>query len=182
MEDRQIIDMYFQRLEDAIVETKNKYGRLLISVAMGILKNMEDALECENDTYMKAWNSIPPQKQNILSAFLSKITRNISLDRYDAMHAEKRGGGEILLLLDELAETLGDESDIKDSDITDCLNRFLENMKYEARNIFMRRYWFGDSISDIAKNMECGESKIKMSLSRSRKILKEQLESAGYIR
>ena len=130
MEDRQIIDMYFQRLEDAIVETKNKYGRLLVSVAMGILKNMEDALECENDTYMKAWNSIPPQKPNILSAFLSKITRNISLDRYDAMHAEKRGGGEILLLLDELAETLGDESDIKDSDITYCLNRFLENMKY----------------------------------------------------
>ena len=93
MEDRQIIDMYFQRLEDAIVETKNKYGRLLVLVAMGILKNMEDALECENDTYMKAWNSIPPQKPNILSAFLSKITRNISLDRYDAMHAEKRGGG-----------------------------------------------------------------------------------------
>lgn len=89
MEDRQIIDMYFQRLEDAIVETKNKYGRLLVSVAMGILKNMEDALECENDTYMKAWNPIPPQKPNILSAFLSKITRNISLDRYDAMHAEK---------------------------------------------------------------------------------------------
>ena len=89
MEDGQIIDMYFKRLEDAIVETKNKYGRLLVSVSMGILKNMEDALECENDTYMKAWNTIPPQRPNILSAFLSKVIRNISLDRYDAMNAKK---------------------------------------------------------------------------------------------
>ena len=92
MEYRQIIDMYFQRLEDAVIETKNKYGRLLVSVAMGILKNMEDALECENDTYMKAWNTIPPQKPNILSAFLSKIIRNISLDRYDAINAKKEVG------------------------------------------------------------------------------------------
>lgn len=182
MEDGQIIDMYFKRYEDAIVETKIKYGRLLVSVSMGILKNMEDALECENDTYMKAWNTIPPQKPNILSAFLSKITRNISLDRYDAMNAEKRGGGEMPLLLVELADTLGDSIEIDNIAITDCLNSFLENMKYEARNIFMRRYWFGDSISDIAKNLSCGESKVKMSLSRSRKVLKEQLESAGYLR
>lgn len=98
------------------------------------------------------------------------------------MNAEKRGGGEIPLLLDELAETLGDITEIDNTYITDCLNSFLENMKYEARNIFMRRYWFGDSISDIEKNLSCGESKVKMSLSRSRNILKEQLESEGYLR
>ena len=100
MEDRAIVALYWKRAETAIFETKKQYGRLLRSISRGILKSEEDAEECENDTYLKAWNTIPPKRPDKLSAFLAKIVRNLSLDRYDAMHAEKRGGGEVPLLLD----------------------------------------------------------------------------------
>ena len=109
MEDQLIIDMYFARDEQAIACTRDKYGRLLRSIAYGILKSHEDSEECENDTYLKTWNVIPPTRPAALQAFLAKITRNLSLDRYDQMHAAKRGAGEIPLMIEELEECIADQ-------------------------------------------------------------------------
>ena len=92
MEDQQIVALYFERVEDAILETKNKYGKILVGISYGILRLMEDAKECENDTYLKTWNSIPPNRPKMFLSFLAKVIRNISLDRYDYLHAKKRGG------------------------------------------------------------------------------------------
>ena len=182
MEDRAIVALYWARLEIAILETKKQYGRLLRSISRGILKSEEDAEECENDTYLKAWDTIPPQKPEELSAYLAKITRNLSLDRYDAMHAEKRGGGEVPLLLDELTEVIANDAAFPSDTgaLCEVLNAFLGSLKADARNIFLRRYWFGDSVQEISERSGFGESKIKMSLLRSRQGLKEVLEKEGY--
>ena len=178
MDDRAIVALYWKRAETAILETKKQYGRLLLSISRGILRNEEDAEECENDTYLKAWNTIPPKRPDKLSAFLAKIVRNLSLDRYDAMHAEKRGGGEVPLLLDELAEVIADETAFPtDTEgLSEVLNAFLGRLKPDARTIFLRRYWFGDSVQEISARSGFGESKIKMSLLRTRQSLQEALE------
>ena len=184
MEDNLIIELYFQRTEQAIDETRLKYSRLLRSIALNILKNMEDAEECENDTYLKTWNSIPPERPVVLSAFLSKIARNLSLDKYEYLHARKRGKGEIPALLDELEECLPDGSSIFENievkELTEIIDRFLGSLKGDARNIFMRRYWFSDSIQDIAKATGFSMSKVKMNLMRTRNGLKAVLEKEGY--
>ena len=161
MEDSAIIDLYFARSESAISETQTKYGRMLMSVSMRILRNTEDADEAVNDTYMKTWNSIPPTRPNIFSAFLTKIVRNVSLDRLDSANAAKRGAGEIPAVLDELEEC------IADSRIP------------VPGEIFVRRYFFGSDIKEIAEIYGIGESKVKMSLSRSRERLKACLEEEG---
>ena len=186
MDDQLIIDMYFERNEQAITCTADKYGRLLRSVAFGILKSHEDSEECENDTYMKTWSIIPPTRPNIFSAFLVKITRNLSLDRYDQMHAAKRGAGEVPMVLDELVECIPDESasstddGSNDEELKRILDKFLATLPSDARKIFMRRYFFGDSVNEIADKFGFGKSKVKMSLSRSRDSLKSLLESEGY--
>lgn len=182
MEDRAIVALYWKRAETAILETKKQYGRLLLSISRGILRNEEDAEECENDTYLRAWDTIPPKRPEKLSAFLAKITRNLSLDRYDEKHAEKRGGGEVPLLLDELAEVIADEAAFPadTEDLSEVLNAFLGRLKPDARTIFLRRYWFGDSVQEISARSGFGESKIKMSLLRTRQNLKEVLEKEGY--
>jgi len=182
MEDRAIVALYWKRAETAILETKKQYGRLLRSISRGILQNEEDAEECENDTYLRAWDTIPPKRPEKLSAFLAKITRNLSLDRYDAKHAEKRGGGEVPLLLDELAEVIADEAAFPadTEDLSEVLNAFLGGLKPNARTIFLRRYWFGDSVQEISARSGFGESKIKMSLLRTRQSLQEALEKEGY--
>jgi RNA polymerase sigma factor, sigma-70 family len=182
MEDRAIVALYWKRAETAILETKKQYGRLLLSISRGILRNEEDAEECENDTYLRAWDTIPPKRPEKLSAFLAKITRNLSLDRYDAKHAEKRGGGEVPLLLDELAEVIADEAAFPadTEDLSEVLNAFLGRLKPDARTIFLRRYWFGDSVQEISARSGFGESKIKMSLLRTRQSLQEALEKEGY--
>lgn len=183
MQDEVIISLYFKRAEEAITATKDKYGRLLVSLAYGILQNTEDAKECENDTYLKTWMSIPPQKPAFLRAFLAKITRNLALDAYEAKQAQKRGGGELPVILDELAEILPDQTSLSVSrDLRDELNGFLADLKPEARYLFMRRYWFGDSIEALAERSGYGLSKVKMSLSRARKQLGERLEKEGYLR
>ena len=182
MDDRAIVALYWKRAETAILETKKQYGRLLLSISRGILRNEEDAEECENDTYLRAWDTIPPKRPEKLSAFLAKITRNLSLDRYDAKHAAKRGGGEVPLLLDELAEVVADEKAFPtDTEgLSEVLNAFLGRLKPDARTIFLRRYWFGDSVQEISARSGFGESKIKMSLLRTRQSLQEALEKEGY--
>lgn len=156
---------------------------MLLSISYGILRSWEDAGECEDDTYMKAWNTIPPTRPHVFSAFLSRIARNLSLDRYTLIHAQKRGGGEVPVLLDELAECLPDrnaEFEANDSDLRDLLNHFLAKLKEDHRIIFMRRYWYGDSIAEIAAKRGFNESKIKTSLMRTRQKLKQTIEQEGY--
>ena len=109
IEDKEILGLYWNRSENAITETRNKYGRYLRGIAARILRNNEDAEECESDTYMKAWDRLPPDKPDILSAFLGKITRNLSLDLYEKKNTQKRGGGEIPLILEELEECLSSQ-------------------------------------------------------------------------
>ena len=190
MEDSQIIDLYWERSQDAITQTRTKYGRLLVSIALRILKSMEDAEECESDTYLRAWESMPPQRPSVLAAFLGRITRNLSLDRYDAMHAQKRGGSQVPLLLDELEECIGSGSiaggagagvsQVDESvELRLILNRFLESQTQTARKIFVRRYWFGDSVRDIADAYDMGESRVKMTLMRTRNALREFLQKEG---
>ena len=180
MEDSRIIDLYWARSQDAITETRTRYGRLICSIAMKILRIREDADECENDTYMKAWNSMPPQRPNILSAFLGKIARNLALDRYDREHAQKRGGSQIPLILDELEECIPAEGGMElPIEMRDILNRFLEGQTETARKVFLRRYWFGDSVKEIAQMYGLGESRVKMTLLRSRDALREYLEAEG---
>lgn len=183
LEDATIIQLYFDRLESAIFATREKYGRMLQSIAYGILRSREDAEECESDTYLKAWNAIPPTRPAVLSAFLGRITRNLSLDRYDQLRAEKRGGGEIPLLLDELAECLPDGEDFDRASelaLKELLNRFLAELSPEARRFFLRRYWFGDTVAEVAERYGCGASKVKMSLLRSRKKLEAALREEEF--
>lgn len=183
MDDLQIIDLYFARNEKAVEETRRQYGRLIRSVAMGILRSLPDAEECENDTYLKTWQAIPPARPKIFSAFVSRISRNLALDRYDQIHAARRGGGEIPLLLDELAECIPDknsvEREIEGRELTGRLNIFLGQLEPETRNIFLRRYWFGDRIQEIAGRSGCGVSKVKMTLLRTRKALEKFLDGEG---
>ena len=186
MEDELILNLYFDRNEDAINQTRVKYSRLLHSVAFGILKNHEDSEECENDTYLKAWNTIPPTRPDVLSAFLSRITRNLSLDLYEKMHAVKRGGNEVPLILDELAEVIpyegmDSEDESQGEELKKILDDFLSELTPDARLIFMRRYWFGDSVQEVADKLHFGKSKVKMSLLRSRESLKIKLEKEGYV-
>lgn len=182
MEDSAIIDLYFARSESAISETQTKYGRMLMSVSMRILRNTEDADEAVNDTYMKTWNSIPPTRPNIFSAFLTRIVRNVSLDKLDSANAAKRGAGEIPAVLDELEECIADSRipvPGEGMELKEILNAFLEKEKPEARKIFVRRYFFGSDIKEIAEIYGIGESKVKMSLARSRERLKACLEEEG---
>ena len=183
MEDKDIIRLYYERSEEAINETARKYSALLSSIAFGILRSREDAEECVNDTYMRAWNSIPPNRPKRLSAFLGKITRNLSLNRYSQLTAQKRGGGSKDVALEELEEcvpAVGDvQREVEDGELGELINVFLGKLSRESRIIFMRRYWYFCTVREIAEDMQIGESKVKMSLSRTRKKLKQFLEKKG---
>lgn len=183
MEDLQIVKLFWQRAETAITETDKKYGRYCHSIAYHILYDDEDSKECVNDTYLKIWESIPPHRPDPLSAFIGKITRNLALNRYRYRHAQLRGSGQVPLVLDELHECIPDpkttDKMITDLLLTEIFNRFLSGLSQENRIIFMQRYWYFTPVRQIAKDLSVTESKVKMSLHRSRKKLKEQLEKEG---
>ena len=180
MEDVRIIELFWARSQEAITQTKAKYGRLIYSICVRILRVDEDAAECENDTYLKAWDSMPPQRPDHLSAYLGKIARNLSLDRYEKEHAQKRGGSQIPLMLEELEECIPAAPDGGlPLEFRDLLNRFLESQTERARLFFVRRYWFGDSVKEIAGQYDLGESLVKMTLLRSRNALRALLEKEG---
>lgn len=185
MDDNLIIDLYWARSESAIGETDKKYGSYLGTIAYNILYSHEDAGEAVNDTYLRAWDSMPPERPNILSAYLAKITRRISLNKRRNQRAEKRGGGEINLVLDELSESIPSgfsvEQEVDAKALGEVLNRFLGNLKETERDMFLRRYWYMDSISDIAAVFGCGESKVKTTLYRTRQKLLATIESEGLI-
>ncbi len=183
--DEHIVELYWRRCESAIAETANKYGNYCCSIAYNILHNTEDAQECVNDTYLDAWNNIPPHKPNLLSAFLGKITRRISIDRWRKKNAEKRGGGEMDLVLDELEDCLSDRMDvetvIEQQEMMRIIGEYLEELPVTERRVFLRRYWYMESISVISNDFGFTESKTVSMLCRTRKKLRLKLESEGYI-
>lgn len=182
MEDEKIIELYWKRDEEAIKQTNLKYGSFCYYIAHNILKDEEDSKECVNDTWFKAWMVIPPKHPEFFQAFLGKITRNLSLDRYRRSRASKRGGGAVEVVYEELEECIADHGSDTQTDsivITDALSRFLAEISHDARIIFVRRYWYADSIEQIAQRYGMSESKVKSALMRSRNRLKAFLEKEG---
>lgn len=180
MEDARIVDLYWARSENAIAETAEKYGSYCYSIAYNILANAEDANESVNDTYLDAWNSMPPHRPTALSTFLGKITRRISIDKWRGRSAEKRGGGEIEAALDELAECIPSghsvEREVETAELAKAINGFVMSLTPADRRVFICRYWYLDSISDISKRFGFSQSKVKMMLHRQRKRLLSRLE------
>lgn len=183
MEDGSIVELYWARNESAISETAAKYGNYLHSISYHILLNDEDAEECVNDTYNDAWQSIPPHRPSVLSTFLGKITRRISIDLWRKNGAQKRGGGELPLALDELEECVSGTEDVEAEterlELQRKLNGFLSSLPRTERRVFMCRYWYLDSIADIAGQFAFSESKVKSMLYRTRARLRAMLEKEG---
>lgn len=183
MDDNKIVELFWRRDETAIAETEQKYSRYCYHISYNILSNCEDAEECVNDTWWKAWNAMPPHRPNQLSAFLGKITRNLSLQRYLRAGAQKRGSGQTDAAFSELEECLPDpisvEQIAEDRMIGQALDRFLRSLPKETRMIFVIRYWYLCSIRDIAEQFGISESKVKTVLFRTRKKLKIYLEREG---
>lgn len=183
-EDSRIIELYFERNESAVAETDKKYGAYCMTVSKNILGNEEDAKECLNDTYLAAWNSIPPKIPEKLSLFLGKITRNLSLNRYRKNETKKRGGGTADIVFDEIGEIISGsenpEEKFERKEIIGAVNEFLRTLPEEKRSIFICRYWYFDSIEDIAARFGKKESGIYSSLERTRKNLWKYLSERGY--
>ena len=181
MEDTQIIELYFARDEQAISETDMKYGRLCFSVANNILANDEDSKECVNDTYLSVWNKIPPTRPSHFTAFLCKIVRNLSLKKLEFATAMKRNP-DVMVSFEELESVLKDERiapGVEDEYLGSLISDFLRTEKEDARNVFLRKYWFFDSVSDIAARYGFNENKVKSMLFRARSRLREYLKKEG---
>ncbi len=180
MDDREIVELYFERSEDAISETDKKYGRYCKSIAENILHSAESAEECVSDAYMSAWSSIPPTRPWRLRAYLARLTRNNALNRYARERAQKRNAG-VEAVLDEIEELIaapdGDPVDL--IAIRDGLNEFLASLPRRTRIIFVKRYWYLASIREIADEIGVSETSVKVSLYRTRGDLKQFLEKKG---
>ena len=181
MDDHQIVELYWARSEKAISETENKYGRYCYSIAYHVLHNNEDSEECVNDTWLSAWNSMPEQRPDRLTAFLGRITRNLALDRYEKNHAKKRGSGKTAVVFEEIEEFLpANTDDITDSlALREAIDQFLGSLDKEERVIFVQRYWYFCQVKDIAKMHGLGLSSVKMTLKRTRDKLREHLQKEG---
>ena len=184
MDDESIVELYWQRNQQAIAETDSKFGKYCHTIAHNILNSTQDSEECVNDTWLKAWDSMPPKRPPVLKAFLGKITRNLSINRLNYTNAQKRGNGQYTLSLEELSECIpsGDnaEKSYECSQLTEILNSFLAEQNDKNRRIFLRRYWYFSPVKDIAKDNHTTQSAIKMRLMRMRKELKELLEREGF--
>lgn len=183
MDERQILALYHARSEEAITETDKKYGKFCHQLAYNILYDTQDSEECVNDTYLKAWNSIPPRNPKPLKNFLGKITRNLALDRYDWKRAQKRGGGEVNVSLEELQECIpsptGTEEILDNKALVKTLNAFLESLPTESRKVFLRRYWNLSPVKEIAAYYGLSESKVKIVLMKTRNRLRDYFEQEG---
>ncbi len=172
MEDSHIVELYWQRNETAITETDHKYGKYCFSISRNILHDTEDARECVNDTYLGAWNAMPPHRPEFLSTFLGKITRRLSLKKWRDKTALKRGGHGETLSLDELEECIPSGQQFAENieilELTEIINGFLDGLPQNERRVFLRRYWYCDSIRDISLRLGYGESRVKMMLKRTR--------------
>lgn len=185
MEDKQIVDLYWSREESAIHETALKYGNYCHSIAYNILQDQRDAEESVNDTYMDAWNTIPPNRPSVLSTYLGKITRRISIDRWRIRNAKKRGGDEVVLALDELEECVGDnhnvELQVQGNELIAAIRGFLDSLPDTERRVFLLRYWYVESTQNIARLYGFTQSKVLSMLHRIRGKLRKHLEKEGYL-
>ncbi|MBR7089852.1 MAG: sigma-70 family RNA polymerase sigma factor [Lachnospiraceae bacterium] len=185
MRDEEIVKLYWARNERAISESSAKYGSYCMTIAGNILSDDEDAKECVNDTWLHAWNSMPPQKPSFLSSFLGKITRNLSFNRYREKHRAKRGGNNITLILEELEDIVsGNESPeeaILKNELKNEIDNFLSALPDTKKYMFIRRYWYADSIAEIARRFATTDNNVSVTLSRIRKELRSQLRGRGYI-
>ena len=181
-----MVRLFTERNEDAIaaVSEKYKYKSYCVSIALNILGSREDAEECVNDTLLKAWDMIPPHKPETLSTFLGRITRNIAIDRHRQTLAEKRGGGEAAVAFDELAEIISGGTDVENEterkELLNEINSFLGKLPEHKRNIFMRRYWYYDSVRDIAAESGMSENNVSVILNRTRHKLRKYLKRKGF--
>ena len=184
MNDKDIVRLFFDRNPDALAEFSKKYGSYCNTIAKNILGSNEDAAECVNDAYHKLWNSIPPERPENLAAYIGKIVRNLSFDKYKHLTAEKRGGGNINIVLDELSEIVsGNESveqEIDRKELISDINSFLASLSKEKRSIFIYRYMYAYSAKEIAKLFGKSEGNISVLFNRIRKGLKEYLTERGY--
>ncbi len=185
MNDNEIIELYWQRSETAISATDKKYGKYCRTISYNILHNSEDSAECVNDTYLHAWKSMPPRRPEKLSAYLGKITRNLSLNRFRRYAAEKRGFGQTELVLSELEECIPSvqcvEQAFDETVLVEAINRFLREQPEQKRNIFVHRYWYMHPIRHIAETFGMSESKTASLLFRMRNELKAKLEKEGIV-
>lgn len=185
MDDIRIVELYWNRSEEAITRTASKYGKYLYSISYNILNNKEDAEESVNDTYTKAWYSMPPQRPTFLNTFLGKITRNISIDKWRKANTNKRGGGEIPLVLEELEECIADKAKVEQAvelkQLAEAINNYVKALPPAEQQVFVCRYWYMDSIDTICKQFHFSESKVKSMLYRTREKLRTELEKEGFV-
>ncbi len=184
MDDQQIIALYFDRNEQALIETDRKYSRYCYKIAYNILSNREDSEESVNDAFANAWENIPPSRPSVLSAFLGKITRHIAIDRWRYRTAEKRGGGEISLVLNELGDCIAtaDSTEVmaEANRLRETINRFLLSLPQKEQKVFLCRYWYMDSIASISRQFGYSESKVKSMLYRTREKLRHVLKEEDF--
>lgn len=183
MEDAAIVALFWERNERALTETAAKFGAYCRKIAMNILGSTRDAEECENDTLLAAWNSMPDNRPDRLAPYLGRITRNLALDRSDAARAQKRGGGQAALVLEELEDCLpapdGVEEQFDAAETARRISAFLRTLPEETRRIFVRRYWYCDPSADIAARLGISEAKVRVTLHRTRKKLAAYLEEGS---
>lgn len=184
MEDAEIVDLYWARNEDAIAQTKSKYGAYLKKVAHQILGDLEDSRECVNDTYLAAWRSMPDNRPKVLRTYLGKITRQVSIDLYRRRSRMKRYASEYAVSLEELGDSFTDgrtpEDELNARLLTNALNRFLRTLPEDARNTFIGRYYYFDSLKEVARYCGMSESKCKSMLYRTRQSLRAWLQKEGF--
>lgn len=184
MEDEQILDLYFARDEQAVVETDRKYGGYCFTLANSILGSTQDAEETVSDTYWKTWNAIPPKRPGIFKMFLAKITRNLAFTKWRERTAEKRGGGEMALVLEELSECIAASNGVEDAlnakELVRIIRVFLNTLPSREQDIFLRRYFFVEESSAIAKHYGMKQATVLRTLSRTREKLKHYLTKEGY--
>ena len=178
LSDEDIVDLLFSRSEEGLFQLQAKYGHTCLRIAQNVLHNHQDAEECVNDTYLDAWNAMPTARPSYLGAFLSKITRRISIDRFRSLHRQKRGG--IDGVLEELDDCIPSDSDVvreyESRRLASALNRFLYAQPTQKRVMFLRRYFYSQSISEIAQGLSVSENSVKVTLHRMREALRRELE------
>lgn len=184
MDDNEIVKLFEDRNESAISETEKKHGKRCRTIARNILNRAEDAEDCVNDAYLKLWNMIPPERPGFLGAFLSRIVKYTAIDMLKAYNAQKRGGGEIMIAMEELEDCVSDETDVErtfeNKEIIEKINMFLRQIPTESRRMFILRYWYCCELSEIAERFGMRKNTVSVTLNRTRKKLGEYLRREGY--
>lgn len=179
MDDTRIISLYWHRNPEAIEQTKRKYGAYCFTIAQNLLGDHRDAEECVSDTYLGAWNAIPPHKPSHLNLFLAKLTRRAAFNCYQSRSAQKRGGGELPLVLEELDQCIAGGTDpealVQARELKDCIQDFVEGLSQKERTLFVKRYFFTQSVNQIAKELGMTANHVSVALSRIRGKLRERL-------